>query len=200
MNKTILKVYTSAIAEAALSRSNALEIELAVGFAVILECGPKSKRLARETLLTIYANAGSKCSEPGDIDWKAINRRIGATVALFDFIGVRDVAEWAGENIKVELIDALREHITPMKFKSVNEILLACGKVRAPRKGREVPVGSHMIDTPHVHIVVPPAATKAELIEAATQLMMLAQSMPDTFAQPVHAAPADHEAMAGEPA
>jgi len=38
MNKTHLKAYSNAIVEAALSRSTALEIELAVGFAVILEC------------------------------------------------------------------------------------------------------------------------------------------------------------------
>src|ERR1700756_5849424 len=97
MNKTILKAYTAAIVEAAMSRQAALEIELAVGFAVVLDCGPKAKRLARETLLTIYNGAGSKCSVPGDLDWKAINRRISASIALFDFVGADTAREWGGE-------------------------------------------------------------------------------------------------------
>lgn len=199
MNKTILKVYTAAIHEAAMSRQAALEIELAVGFAVILDCGPKAKRLARETLLTIYHGAGSQCSQPGDLDWKAINRRITASIALFEFVGVDTVREWAGEATKADLIAALRKHIQPLKLKSVNEVLLACDKIKAPRSSKSRDVanvpGTAEIATEHVRVVVPPTATREELIDLATRLMMMAQAR---FEQPAQAAAVDHEAMTGE--
>jgi hypothetical protein len=190
MNKTTLKAYTNAIVEAALSRSVALEIELAVGFAIILECN-NAKRLARETLLTVYNAAGSKCEQPGDLDWKAVNRRISAAVALFDFIGITDVSAWGEDKTKRELVDAFRPHIAALKLKSVNEVLLACDKIRAPRK--PVEQSGKQFTTRHLHINVPATATRDELVELATQLMMLAHEMPvsEPFVQPEVAQPAE---------
>lgn len=193
MNKTHLKAYTNAIVEAALSRSVALEIELSVGFAVILECDGM-KRLARETLLTVYSAAGSQCDKPGALDWKAVNRRISAAVALFDFIGVQDITAWAEGKTKRELVDAFRPHISALKLKSVNEILLACDKIRAPRKPSE-PVGK-LVKTQHLHITVPPSATRDEIMELVTQLMVIAQRLPhasEPFVQPDVAQPAHEE-------
>jgi hypothetical protein len=178
MNKSHLKAYSTAINEAALSRTKALEIELAVGFAVIIECD-NAKRLARETLLTIYAQAGSKCSKPGDLDWKAINRRISAAVALFDFIGMEDLNTWKGELTKPsDVVEAFRPHISALKLKSVNEVLLACDKIRAPRKPSE-PHGTKL-STKHLHITVPKNATSDELLAMASQLMAMANSMTPT--------------------
>ena len=190
MNKTHLKAYSNAIVEAALSRSTALEIELAVGFAAILECD-NMKRLARETLLTIYGAAGSKCAKPGDMDWKSINRRISAASALFDFVGTDDINEWAQGLTKRELVDAFRPHIKALKLNSVNEVLLACDKIRPPRKvtpGRK-------IGTQHLHLVIPPSATREELIELATQLMTMAHEL---FERPPAAQPEDVTAEQGE--
>ncbi len=192
MNKTHLKAYTNAIVEAALSRSVALEIELAVGFAVILECD-NAKRLARETLLTVYNAAGSKCTAPGDLDWKAVNRRISAAVALFDFVGMPDITAWAEGKTKRELVEAFRPHIGALKLKSVNEVLLACDKIRAPRKASEVT--GKTFNTRHLHITIPAAATRDELLELAMQLMTLAHDMQpsEPFVQPDVAQPADVE-------
>lgn len=174
MNKSNIKAYTACVVEAALSRSTALEIELAVGFAVIQECDG-AKRLARETLLTIYSGAGSKCTKPGDIDWKAINRRISAAVALYDFIGAEDLEKWGEGKSKRELVDAFRPHIGALKLKSVNEVLLACDKIRPPRKPNE-PHGTKL-STKHLHLTVPKNATSDELLALAAQLMAMAHSM-----------------------
>lgn len=193
MNKTHLKAYSTAIVEAALSRTLALEIELAVGFAVILECD-NMKRLARETLLTVYGAAGSKCTKPGDLDWKAINRRISAAVALFDFIGVQDITEWAEGKTKRDLVEAFRPHIGALKLKSVNEVLLACDKIRPPRKSPE-PAQGKRLATKHLHLTIPQGTTRDELIELATQLMTMAH---DSFVQPDVAQPEDETALNGE--
>jgi hypothetical protein len=192
MNKTHLKAYTNCIVEAALSRSVALEIELAVGFAVLLECDG-AKRLARETMLSIYNAAGSKCSTPGDVDWKAINRRIAAAIALFDFVGGEDITAWSEGKTKRELVDAFRPHIGALKLKSVNEVLLACDKIRAPRK----PAQQHgaKLATKHLHMIVPPTATRDELLEMATALMTLAHNM---FVKPDVAQPDSEQAETGE--
>jgi hypothetical protein len=192
MNKTHLKAYSNAIIEAALSRSAALEIELAVGFAVILECD-NMKRLARETLLTVYGAAGSKCAKPGDLDWKAINRRISAAVALFDFIGMDDIAAWGEGKSKRELVDAFRPHIGALKLKSVNEVLLACDKIRPPRKAPET--SGVRLATAHLHIAIPKDVDRNELIELATKLMAMAH---DLFVQPDVAQPEDEHALNGE--
>jgi hypothetical protein len=192
MNKTHLRAYKNAIVEAALSRSVALEIELAVGFAVILECDGL-KRLARETLLAIYADAGSQCTRPGDVDWKAINRRISAAIALYEFIGQADIAKW-GEGTKLrDQVEAFRPHIAALKLKSVNEVLLACDKIRAPRKAPE-PRGVR-IETKHVHLSIPPNATADELMDIAGKLMDMARNM---FTQPAAAQPENSEAESGE--
>jgi HAMP domain-containing protein len=186
MNKTHLKAYTNAIIEAALSRSTALEIELSVGFAIILEC-EGAKRLARETLLTAYHAAGSKCDKPGAIDWKAINRRISAAIALYDFIGKDDVEKWAAGKTKRELVDAFRPHIGALKLKSVNEVLLACDKIQAPRKSPTEQAGQKL-NTKHLHLTIPPTTSREELIELATALMTMASSL---FVQPEVAEPAE---------
>jgi hypothetical protein len=175
MNKSHLKAYSTAIVEAALSRSKALEIELAVGFAVIIECD-EAMRLARETLLTIYAQAGSKCTKPGDIDWKAINRRITASIELFKFIGREDLDKWAdGVSKPAEMVAAFRPHIGALKLRSVNEVLLACDKIRPPRKPSE-PSGTKL-STKHLHLTVPKTATSDELLALAAQLMAMAQTL-----------------------
>ena len=79
MNKTHIRAYTKALVESSMHRQTALEIELAVGFAVLWECGD-ARRLARETLVTIYNGAGWKCDQPGALDWRAVNRRISMLV------------------------------------------------------------------------------------------------------------------------
>lgn len=176
MNRSNLKVFSQAIVNASLSRKTALQLEIAVAFAVHLDCN-QAKRLTRAALCEIYSGAGYKASNPGDLDWRAINRRITASFALFEFLGSEDVAQWALGKAKMELINALVAKIEPLQLKTTNEILEICGKVgiRTPKGARPEPAGTQHIDTDHIHIVIPPSATRAEMIDAALHLMKLAE-------------------------
>lgn len=176
MNRSHVKAYVSALSGAALNRRTALQTELAVGFAVILESGP-SKRLARAQLIEIYASAGYQCREPADLDYKTIFRRISASFALYEFLGESDIREWASDLSRGPLLSAFVEKLIPLKLTTINEVIQICnsakpggGRTRGPRPGIH-------IDTTHIHLVVPPSATRDELLEAAAQLMTLAQQM-----------------------
>lgn len=191
MNKTQLRAYTKALAESVSHRAVALEIELAVGLAVMHECAP-SKRLGRETLLTIYNGAGWNCSGPGTLDWRAVNRRITASIALYDFCE-SDVTTLAESTKGSELVDALRPMIKALKVKSINEVLLATDRVRPPKKPTE-PHGTR-IDAGHIHIVIPDNATRQDLLDLATKLMTIISTR---FEQPTVAEPESEHALTGE--
>ena len=174
MNKSHIRAYTKALQESIMHRQSALEVELAVGFAVIWECD-NVRRLARETLITIYNAAGWQCTAPGAIDWRAVNRRISASLALYDFFGV-DIATLAEGKKAQDLVDSFRPAIAAMKVKSVNEVLLACEKVRAPRKPG-TPQPGVRVDAGHMHVIVPPSATPEDLLAMSKKLMDMAQTM-----------------------
>lgn len=182
MNKTISKAYSQIIHAASMNRRAALQCELAVGFAVLLDAYP-SKRLARAALQKIYNDAGCKCANPQDVNWKSVNRRITGSFALFDFIGYDEVRGWAGNLQKAALIDALVKKIEPLKLNTLNEVLVIC---RDAKKGTDTGtsrvriVGRRpgaRIETAHLKFSVPPTATPEELLEAAGKLMTMAQEM-----------------------
>jgi hypothetical protein len=181
MNKTIIKAYAQIIHAAAMNRRAALQTELAVGFAVLLDSYP-SKRLARAQLQKIYNDAGCKCADPTDVNWKSVNRRIAASVALFDFMGAEEVRNWAGDLVKAPLIEALVKKLDPLKLNTVNEVLLVCKGAkagsgsgeRAPGAGRKP---GQRIETPHLKFSIPPGTTPEELLEVAGKLMTMAQEM-----------------------
>src|ERR1700681_1506285 len=103
MNKATMKAYASAIANAALSRKAALQLELAVSFAVFLD-QQKVSRLAKSLILEVYAEAGYKCREIGEVDWKAVNRRVNASGVLFEMVGMKDVMAWSDGKTRGALI------------------------------------------------------------------------------------------------
>lgn len=176
MNRSNIKAYVTALNSAVLNRRTALQTELAVGFAVILESGP-SRRLARAQIIEVYAGAGYKCREPSDLDYKTINRRISASFALFDFMGEKDIREWTKDLSRGPLISAIVEKLVPLKLTTINEVLQICLTEKpagASTRGRRP--GIH-IDTQHLHLVVPPTTTREELLEAAAKLMHLANEM-----------------------
>lgn len=177
MNRLNVKAYTTAITNAALNRRRALQVELAVGFAVILESG-ENQKLARVQLTEIYATVGYKCRASDDIDYKTIYRRITAAFTLYLFLGEAEIKSWAGNLSRGPLIDALIAGIEPLKLTTVNEVLEACKDAKHKEEGsaRGRRPGVH-IDTAHLHIVVPPTATKEELLEAASRLMKMAEAM-----------------------
>jgi hypothetical protein len=176
MNRSNLKAYVTAINGAAMNRRTALQTELAVGFAVILECGP-SKRLARAQIVEIYATAGYQCREPADIDYKTIARRIAACFSLFDFMGEKDIRSWAGELTKGPLLAAIIEKLVPLKLTTINEVIQICAAAKVPGAVTRGPRPGIHVDTAHIHFVIPPTATRDDLLEAAAKLMSIAQSM-----------------------
>ena len=195
MNKTHSRAYSKALAEARDHRSVALEIELAVGMAVMYECQP-SKRLGRETLITIYHATGWQCDKPGAIDWRAVNRRITAVVALFDHLMASGDLPQMLEGVKpVESVQVLRPLVGALKLKSINEVLLATDKQRAPKKPGHVE--GMRIDAGHIHVVIPKNATREDLLELATKLMTMATTS-EEFRQPDAAQPESEVALAGE--
>lgn len=176
MNKSNIKAYAALIHTAALNRRDALQFELGVGFAVMLDSWP-SKRLARAQLQKIYADAGYKCREPSDIDWKTINRRIAGSFALFDFLGEKDIRGWAGDLQKAPLVEAIVEKLKPLKLNTLNEVVQICkgSKERASNApGRKPGV---KVETMHLKFSIPPTASAEELLEAAGKLMTMAQDM-----------------------
>jgi hypothetical protein len=181
MNKTHIRAYSKVMSEVAALSGNALELELSVGLAVLYETAP-SKRLGRETLVTIYHNAGYQCDNPGALDWRRVNRRITASIALFDFIGMEQITAMADGHKAADLVEAFRPVVRDLKVKSVNEVLLACEKIRPPRKPTAQPEGQR-VDVGHLHLIIPHNATKDELIAMATKLMQMAMSADDVHAE-----------------
>jgi len=174
MSKTNIRTYAQIIAKSAINRQAALQCELAVGFAVLLDSLP-SRRLARAQLQKIYSDAGYNCSDTSGVDWITINRRISGAIMLFDFMGEDDVREWAKDLQKQQLIDALIKKIEPLKLKTLNELVTVCRGVREPSgRGRKPGI---RFDTAHMHVIVPHSAQPEELLEIAGKLMTLAQEM-----------------------
>jgi hypothetical protein len=176
MNRSNFKVYAAALHSAALSHKSALQFELAVGFAVMLEAGP-SKRVARALLCEIYASAGCKCNDPQGLDWKSVNRRITASLLLYDFVTEAEVRVWAAGLSKSALINAIVEKLAVYKLSSVNEVLQICNTTRTQPLVKRGPKPGYHIDTANLHIIVPSSATSEELLEAASKLMALASRM-----------------------
>lgn len=179
MNRTNLKMFSTAIANAALSRKTALNLECAVAFAVHLDSN-QNKRLSREALCEVFASAGYKCAKPGEIDWKSINRRITAALALFDFISAEEVTDWINGKQKTAMLDAIVTKLEPMKLRSTNEILEICGKTgpaAQQRRLRQPPEGTQQFETAHIKFSIPPTATRQEVLEIAISLMKLAEQM-----------------------
>jgi hypothetical protein len=191
MNRSHIKAYVTAINSAALNRRTALQTELAVGFAVILESGP-SKRLARAQIVEIYAEAGYKCRETSDLDYKTINRRISASFALYDFLGEKDIREWTKDLTRGPLLQAIIEHLIPLKLTTINEVLQICQDTKTEPSTRGRKPGIH-IDTEHLHLVISRQATYEEILEAAAKLMQLAQDMMQEKNIPMHT---EEEALA----
>lgn len=186
MNKQLMKAYVNAINHALVSRREALQMELAVSFAVLLET-KSNKRLSREIMIDVYSQSGYQCGQPGTRDWLMINRHIRASFALFDFIGEPEVVQWAGDLTKAQLLDAIVRRLEPLKLGTVNEVLTICEKVKPQRAAHHVE--GIRVETEHIHFTIPASATRMELMELAAKIMAMAQSIP--FEQPSVAQPAE---------
>jgi hypothetical protein len=179
MNKTIMRAYSKIIHAASMNRQAALLAELSVGFAVLLDAYP-SKRLARAQLQKIYNDAGCKCADPNDTNWKSVNRRIAASVKLFDFMTYTEVKEWAGDLQKDALIEAIAKKLQPLKLNTVNEVLVVCDSSPKTVSAKGLTLGrkpGQRVETEHLKFTIPATASPEELLEAAGKLMTMAQDM-----------------------
>lgn len=186
MNKQSMKAYVNAINHAIVSMRDALQMELAVSFAVLLET-KINKRLSREIMLDVYGQSGYQCDKPGARDWIRQNRHIRASFALFDFLGEAEVTQWAGTLAKAQLLDALVRKLEPLRLSTVNEVLTICEKVKPQRAAHQIE--GIRVETEHIHFTIPHSATRMELMELAAKIMAMAQSIP--FEQPSVAQPAE---------
>jgi len=181
MNKTHLRTYANHIRSALVTRGDALKVELAVMFAVVLE-SEGNKRLAREAVYQVYNSTGSyQCAKPSDRDWKSVGRQITAGFALYEMYEA-EVSQWANGHKHGDLIAAFVEHIAPLKLRTVNEILTLCEKVRKPRNrigGRIVPEGAYEVSTEHVSFFIPPDVRAEEVMTIINKLMAYANTLLD---------------------
>lgn len=181
MNKTHLRTYANHIRSALVNRGEALKLELAVMFAVIIE-SDSNKRLAREAIYSVYNSTGSyQCAKPTDRDWKSVGRQISAGFALYDFVNHEEdvVSQWANGFKHGELIGALAEKIGEYKLRTVNEVLTVCEKVKRQPSTRAAREGAHEYRSDHLHFVIPKGVTADELMAAINDLMQYANTLLD---------------------
>lgn len=183
MQKTQLKTYANHVRSALVNRREALQIELAVMFAVTLDCDG-NKRLAREAIYSVWDSTASyQCAKPGDRDWKSVGRSINAAFALWDFTTRETVDQWADGKKHGDLISSFAHHIAEYKLATVNEVLTICEKVKAPTsrvaRPENAPKGSHVIDSEHIHVVAKPGTTADELMQVINELMQYANELLD---------------------
>lgn len=191
MNKSNLKAFTAALANAGLSRKSALKCEIAVIFAVHLD-SKQAMRLTRAVMCEMFSTCGYQSRQPGDTDWREINRRITAGIALFDFMGLEEVLSWVEGLTRGDIINAIADKIEPLNLRSTNQILEICEKVPTRKtKARAEQPGTHRIDLKHLHIVIPPSVTREELTKAAFEMLRLAEAMGTGEPEDVVASTAD---------
>jgi hypothetical protein len=122
-----LQTYISAITSAAMSSKYALNLELSVGLAVFSESGATNLRTKR-ILSDIYKDAGYKCENATDPDYKTVQRRINVAADLFNFLGADTIESWIGNNAEMAIINSIVEGLKQYDLKSINGVLALVGK------------------------------------------------------------------------
>lgn len=87
-------VMAQAIANAALSRRAALQIELAVSLIHFTQETGGTDTIGKAALKAVYNDAGYTCLAKSDRDYKTVNRRLNAMSKLFDKFGSSLVYSW----------------------------------------------------------------------------------------------------------
>lgn len=195
-----------ALNNAALNRKSAFQMELAVGLAVFLSYGSTDKE-AREMLTNIYATAGYECTRVTGMDYKTVNRRINATSKLFEKLhkSVTAWAGKHGEDRLLAALclglepyefmsvqDVLR-YCSPDRALPKRQTVLSvkpnADAISAPTTGQQVirdmfrrasdhvPEGSRRVEVGPLSVVIPPEATKDDLMELARTLLEMAKDL-----------------------
>lgn len=179
-----------------ISRRGLLNLELAVGLAIFLDAGIANKT-SKGMLQEIYAKAGYDCEKSDGKDYKTVNRRIQASSGLFGKLGLEVINHWAGSQKENKLLQSLAHELTKLEFKSLDDVLDYIGRTSnrtSPKRGAgeaerdeagkgpeevskdvwdiEVGPAEHPI-----HVRLPHTLTEAELVELASKIMALAETV-----------------------
>lgn len=141
-------VMTQAIANAALSRRAALQIELAVSLIHFTQESGGTDTIGKAALKNVYNDAGYICIAKADRDYKTVNRRLNAMAKLFDKFGSALVYSWITTASTVEGViadvgtEAIINHVVvelvAFGFDTLDDVLAYVGvetnRTRQPRQ------------------------------------------------------------------
>lgn len=118
------KVMTLAIANAALSRRAALQIEMAVSLIHFTQENGGTDSTGKANLKAVYHGAGYTCLTKADRDYKTVNRRLNAMAKLFDKIGSSLVHSWIEEQTDTEaMINTVVAQLAAYGWDTLDDVL-----------------------------------------------------------------------------
>jgi hypothetical protein len=197
-----LDTCTSALTAAAINHKAAIQLELAVGLAVF-HLYKGTNKDARKMLAQAYSLAGWQCQKFADPDYKTVNRRINATASLYEKVPVAkwigrleemDIIQAICEGLEpyqlYTIQDVLRyaapHRVQDKKFAVAPAHDLLSGPAANNHTGQDrimqqfrrasdhIDEGSRVLATDHISVVIPKETTRAEVLELARQLLVLA--------------------------
>ena len=133
------KVMTKAIANAALSRRAALQMELAVSLVHFTQESGGTDTIGKANMKAVYHDAGYCCMTKADRDYMTVNRRLNAMAKLFDKLGSSLVHTWMeGQTKTASILDKVQAELLAYNFYTLDDVLAYVGvntnRDRAPRQ------------------------------------------------------------------
>lgn len=160
------------------SRRGLLHLELAVGLAVFIDKSAANLE-AKRVLARIYAEAGYAC-EPGEGDYKTINRRIQAVAALYTKLGDEVLNHWLDNVQPGKMLQVLAQKVGELDFKVLDDVLDYVGKPSNRTRpeageGNSLDIFDIVVGERHIHL--PKTMTPQELVELGNKILALAKGM-----------------------
>lgn len=201
----MLDIYAKALGKAFIHRRTALHLELAVGLCVFWDKKGEDPAQSRVELVRCYAETGYDCTAPGGSDYKTVNRRVNTAWLLWEHLGgARKIR--LGKVQGQERIAAAKAVVQALGVRTAYDVLDLVGRSQrreraadSPRRERSTgsrqqpdssakPNGNHArratdgpgvvhVKTRHIDVPIPPAATKAELMNLVGKLVKLAETI-----------------------
>ncbi len=132
-------VLTEAIANAALSRRAALQVELSVALIHFTQENNGTDSTGKANLKAIYHGAGYLCMVKADRDYKTVNRRLNAMAKVFDKIGSSVVHGWIADKGDTQsTLNYVVTELIAFGFDTLDDVLAYVGvetnRTRTPRQ------------------------------------------------------------------
>ena len=122
-----LHTYVSALTSAMVSAKYALLLELSVSLAVYYE-NKGASRDAKRSIAVIYNQAGWNNLDPKDEDYKTVQRRIGVSGLLYDWLGESQIGEWLEGVHEMQAIQKISHSLEEYDLRGMNSVLALVGK------------------------------------------------------------------------